>query len=284
MSRDFSQGPPSTQEVSRRTSIASSTIDSSEQEESSSASRMHESPASVTSSSSVPLRAENAWNKDYVPCLSPIASMSVVTGQDEMDSRGRTPSRWWEGSRAGDVASEGFGVLARSKRESKYMGVSKDAPMSPVLYENVASKSSNNGTWPVGEASQQLSYGPSEYPLEKVGWHETSQRPQQLPPTPASAPFTPNSRRLDISRLITLPPPYPRHHPAVNNSHPDLDYTRSVVRSLHERPKSTQFVMPIDPKSRADASLRILAGAPTFSPSAKCTVWNFPWRDVIGPI
>jgi hypothetical protein len=39
---------------------------------------------------------------------------------------------------------------------------------------------------------------------------------------------------MDISRFITLPPPYPRHHPAVNNSHPQLSNFRLTVRSLSD--------------------------------------------------
>ncbi len=35
-----------------------------------------------------------------------------------------------------------------------------------------------------------------------------------------------------MSRLVTLPPPYPRHHPAVNNNHPELSATRAAVRTL----------------------------------------------------
>jgi hypothetical protein len=35
-----------------------------------------------------------------------------------------------------------------------------------------------------------------------------------------------------VSRLITLPPPHPRHHPALNNNHPDLTAIRTVARSL----------------------------------------------------
>ncbi|KKY28508.1 hypothetical protein UCDDS831_g00248 [Diplodia seriata] len=47
--------------------------------------------------------------------------MAVSTVPDEEDSRGRSASRWWEGSANG---SQGRGKkLERSKRESKYMGV-----------------------------------------------------------------------------------------------------------------------------------------------------------------
>jgi hypothetical protein len=48
------------------------------------------------------------------------------------------------------------------------------------------------------------------------------------------APPTPNPRHLDVSRLVTLPPPYPRHHPAVNNNHPDLTAIRTSVRALSD--------------------------------------------------
>jgi len=47
-------------------------------------------------------------------------------------------------------------------------------------------------------------------------------------------PFTPNPDHLDVSRLVTLPPPFPRHHPAVNNNHPDLTSIRTVVRALSD--------------------------------------------------
>ena len=165
--------------------------------------------------------------KDYVPCLSPIASMSAVTGRDEMDSRGRAPSRWWEGQSNSSNNGDGFKVLERSKRESKYM--------SAVLeHETIA-----DGPVRYNEAtgsSQPPLYGPDEYPPEKTGLHDQSGfiPPPPHPPTPMSAPYTPDPWKLDISRLITLPPPYPRHHPAVNNSHPDLADIRGVVRSLND--------------------------------------------------
>lgn len=245
LKRDFgqTQGVAPLEDTSKRTSIASSALaDSSSQDGGSSFSRKHESPSSNTTSSSAQNRPESGWMKDYVPCLSPIASMSIVTGQDEMDSRGRAPSRWWEDrSRSGDAGhGDAFNVLGRSKRESKYMGVPKEARDSPALYEPMLSGAgyTSDAQRQGGESSYQPSYGPNEYPPEKVGWHEGGQpgvpRPAQ-PPTPASAPYTPDPKRLDISRLVTLPPPYPRHHPAVNNSHPDLADSRAVVRSLHEK-------------------------------------------------
>ena len=227
-------------DTSKRTSIASSALgDSSSQGDVSAVSRMHESPSSATSNSSAHHRPESTWWNDYIPSLSPIASMSVVTGQDEMDSRGRAPSRWWEDkSHSGSMShGDAFSVLERSKRESKYMGVSKEARHLPAVYESGPSFSTSTPPQR-GAQSQQSPYRPSDYPPEKVGWHEDEpQGPHSshLPITPRSAPFTPDPRKLDISRLVTLPPPFPRHHPAVNNNHPDLADIRAVVRSLNEK-------------------------------------------------
>ncbi|MCJ1225883.1 hypothetical protein MMC12_002532 [Toensbergia leucococca] len=178
----------------------------------------------------------SAW-KDYVPCLSPIASISVGTGRGEMDSRGRTPSRWWESNSSGSAPGDAFKVLERSKRESKYMGLPREARISPSSYENgVLTSAFKQPRRPI-RSSQETFNGADEYPPEKVGWHNDSSSlppPPPHPPTPQSAPYTPDPRKLDISRLVTLPPPYPRHHPAVNNSHPDLASIRAIVRSLND--------------------------------------------------
>lgn len=237
---DAKRLPPKTV-PSKRTSIASSTqADSSSQDESSSVSRKLESPSSATTNSSAQNR-ESAWLNDYIPSLSPIASMSIVTGQDEMDSRGRAPSRWWEDhSHSAEATDDVFNVLGRSKRESKYMGVPREARMAPILYEDNVSGSPANLGGHAAKPSRPPAHDPNEYPHEKGGWQEeasSSVVSSQYPPTPASAPYTPDPRRLDVSRFITLPPPYPRHHPAVSNSHPDLADTRAVVRSLHEEEK-----------------------------------------------
>lgn len=263
--------PPEEQRVSssrevtsKRTSIASSALGDSSSQASqgdlSAASRTHESPSSATTNSSTQHRSESTWWKDYVPCLSPIASMSIVTGQDEMDSRGRAPSRWWEDqSRSGDAGqADAFNVLGRSKRESKYMGVARN---SPALYENAQSSSTNNVHWQAQNSNQQPSYGLDEYPPEKVGWHEedpSAPTVPQYPPTPHSAPFTPDPKRLDISRLVTLPPPYPRHHPAVNNNHPELSDVRDVVRSLNQKEevesvKESYQTQILEKRQRADS-------------------------------
>lgn len=206
--------------------------------ESPSTSRNHGSSITSSCDSSPQNWPETTWWKDYVPSLSPIASMSIVTGQDEMDSRGRAPSRWWEDHSGESAHGDAFKVLERSKRESKYMGVPKEARNSPALYEDGYSAPARNTRRQAGETSQQSTYGPDEYPPDKIGWHEGTSAlppPPAHPPTPQSAPYIPDPRRLDISRLVTLPPPYPRHHPAVNNNHPDLADVRAVVRSLHDK-------------------------------------------------
>lgn len=191
----------------------------------------HDSPITRSTNSSPQHRPESSWWNDYVPCLSPIASMSMVTGQDEMDSRGRAPSRWWEEHSGEPAPGDAFKVLERSKRESKYMGLPPEARNSPALYESGVSSSVNFSS------NQHNVLTSDAYPLEKGGWHHVpaSLPPPPLhPPTPQSAPYTPDPRKLDVSRLVTLPPPYPRHHPAVNNNHPDLAEIRAVVRCVQD--------------------------------------------------
>ncbi|KAJ4012909.1 hypothetical protein NW752_006181 [Fusarium irregulare] len=167
------------------------------------------------------------WSGNYMPSLSPILSMSVSENYENGSSRGRPPSRWWESDSQGEASH-----LGRSKRESKYMGVTKtqwveeDRP--PVLYEEQGSV--------------------SEYPPEKTGWHEQSEpslTPQQfafattsnMGSSPCS---TINRDHLDVSRLVTMPPPYPRHHPAVNNKHPELTSIRTAVRALSQLDELTK--------------------------------------------
>ncbi|EEP80438.1 predicted protein [Uncinocarpus reesii 1704] len=142
-----------------------------------------------------------------------------------MSSRGRPASRWWESQTGSECGGSGQG-MRRSKRESKYMGLhlrevmEQDCGTSPVA-DNPALYTNNPF----------LVYGPNEYPPEKVGWHE------QLPATQAGVRRASSNReaqKLDISRLVTLPPPYPRHYPGVNNNHPDLGFYRTTVRSVTE--------------------------------------------------
>jgi hypothetical protein len=162
-------------------------------------------------------RPESTWWNNYQPCLSPIASLNM--SNDEMSSRGRAPSRWWE-SKTGSSSEGDERRVHRSKRESKYMGLPRDA----MHWDQELTPSAPNE---VRMSDIPSEYGPDVYPPEKVGSNDGS---------PANSTGTghqyPGRRSLDISRLITLPPPYPRHHPAVNNSHPDLVTHRTTVRSI----------------------------------------------------
>ena len=177
------------------------------------------SPAGVSDT-----RSEAPWWSNYQPCLSPIASMS---NNDEKSSRGRTPSRWWE-SRSG---SDGVARhVERSKRETKYMGLPRE------LREAMQLGASQDGSVHEDPSSQP---GASDYPAEKTnpekfGVYEDEQFSPvyTISTLRASQPAVP--RKLDVSRLVTLPPPYPRHYPAVNNSHPDLVSYRTVVRSVSD--------------------------------------------------
>lgn len=190
-----------------------------------------DSPASV--SSQPRSRGDIPHRGNFQPCLSPIPSMAMSTVPDEEDSRGRTASRWWEASADGSQGRGGR-KLERTKRESKYMGVHRDA-YENLQWEVQASPAASSTPGPSGNYAQ---YGPNEYPPEKVGSQE------QLYHQPASAqsnhfflhsaPTTPDPFKLDVSRLVTLPPPYPRHYPAVNNNHPHLAELRSTHRAMSD--------------------------------------------------
>ncbi|EFX05465.1 hypothetical protein CMQ_3534 [Grosmannia clavigera kw1407] len=184
------------------------------------------------------------WQQsNYMPSLSPILSMSVSEHHDDNSSRGRTASRWWESSSYG---GDGAGRLERSKRESKYMGVPKEAREALQWTDNPEPLSGNSLPGPADDAGLGIggsssSYyrayeNSSEYPLEKIP--EPLHTPQahvlnaQTSSPALTAPNTPSAAQLDVSRLVTLPPPYPRHHPALSNNHPELSSIRSAVRSL----------------------------------------------------
>ncbi|KAK4238008.1 hypothetical protein C8A03DRAFT_15503 [Achaetomium macrosporum] len=173
--------------------------------------------------SPAPPANQNWQTSNYMPSLSPILSMSVSDAVDEEDSRGRPASRWWEADSTGAPGPR----IERSKRESKYMGVPKEG-LEALQWVDEPNSS------PAPGSSKHTSY-----PREKTGWHD--QDPASTPQafsrsslSSSSAPATPNPDHLDVSRLVTLPPPYPRHHPAVNNNHPELAQTRSAVRAISD--------------------------------------------------
>lgn len=166
------------------------------------------------------------WAESFKPSLSPIPSMAVSTVPDESDSRGRSASRWWEAGQSGAGSIGNPDRIEKSRRETKYMGVN------PAALQASAEPMPEPSP---GTSSQSYMYGSDEYPPEKVGWHDglDLDTPMQTPHrVPAS---TPGVEPLDVSRLVTLPPPYPRHHPAVNNSHPRLNDLRGEHRFLADQ-------------------------------------------------
>lgn len=175
-------------------------------------------------------RPEPSWGNTYKPSLSPIASLSM--SNDEMSSRGRAHSRWWE-SKTGSSSEGGERRVQRSKQESKYMGLPREALQEPHTdYSRGKEAEPYSGDYSTG---QYTPYGPDEYPPEKVGWHGEPAPPSD--PDTAGYGFVGRFQedpKMDVSRLITLPPPYPRHYPAVNNSHPDLVSYRTLVRSISD--------------------------------------------------
>jgi hypothetical protein len=188
-----------------------------------------DSPASVASSSGA--RDAGPWAR-HQPVLSPIPSMAMSTvpdpdEHDEHESRGRAPSRWWESS-AGSLGHPHR--IERSKRESKYMGLPREA-MASLQWQEEPSPSLHSSSTPRTGSKQG-----GEYPPEKVGWHEDMGAGPASTPTyfRPSVPNTPDPHMLDVSRLVTLPPPYPRHYPANDNNHPDLETLRSTLESLRD--------------------------------------------------
>lgn len=179
-------------------------------------------------------RPSNPWGDRFKPCLSPIPSMAVSTVPDEEDSRGRSASRWWEESVDGSFGNGGR-RLERTRQESKYMS------LHPQELFITAQSSPNQSTPTPGASKQTFQYGPDEYPQEKIGWHEEDGLYTPSNPPSASllsprdkAPVRRLTGRsaLDVTRLVTLPPPYPRHYPAVNNSHPALSTLRASHRAV----------------------------------------------------
>lgn len=195
-------------------------------------SKFGESTSAPPSANAVPLSpsgpapGNSNYNSNFRPSLSPILSMSISSHHDD-DSRGRPASRWWESASSGESTK-----WERSKRESKYMGVPKEAREALQWTDSPVEGSSRR------EPS-------NEYPPEKQGWQESpaeqsyhqtysAQPTLSIAQKSISLPNTPNPNYLDVSRLVTLPPPYPRHHPAVNNNHPDLADIRASTRTLSD--------------------------------------------------
>ncbi|KAJ8111634.1 hypothetical protein OPT61_g5814 [Boeremia exigua] len=206
----------------------------------------HTEPASPSSASSQRAR-DASWVNNYHPSLSPIPSMAMSTIPDEEDSRGRSASRWWES----DDGSQGVGGrrLERTKRESKYMGLVMETQ------ESFHQDGQNQPTpqhYRASSSNRPAAYGPDEYPPEKAGLQDgKGKQPASFDFFPTPTPPAIDPHKLDVSRLVTLPPPYPRHHPAVNNNHPDLASIRSSLRTLTDNGEVKTTKANFDSKTEA---------------------------------
>jgi hypothetical protein len=177
-------------------------------------------------------RPPNHWGDKFQPCLSPIPSMAVSTVPDEEGSRGRSASRWWEDSIDGSMGNGGH-RLGRTRQEAKYMS------LHPQELYGAAQASPNSSMPTPGTSKVVLQYGPDEYPAEKVTWCEDERQhtPHHSAALLSLRNKTPISHlvkksAMNVTRLVTLPPPYPRHYPAVNNSHPALSTLRANHRAV----------------------------------------------------
>ena len=191
----------------------------------------------ITDGSSIPDTNERQWGEAFKPSLSPIPSMNVSSVKDDDSSRGRTASRWWEEGRSGSGSIGNPDRIEKTTRETKYMGVKPGDFQESSQPSPQSSK--YTGSTPNASANA-LAYGPDEYPPEKVGWHENGdfETPQATPSYPKERKVsTPGAQMLDVSRLITLPPPYPRHHPALSNNHPLMADLRNEHRALSDQTK-----------------------------------------------
>ena len=173
------------------------------------------------------------WGETFKPSLSPIPSMAVSTVPDEGSSRGRQPARWWEQGSSGEGSIGKPDRIQKTLRETKYMGIN------PAMLQDNDQPTPNSGRHTgstPGPSNQAFAYGPDEYPPEKVGWHENGDFETPIPtPSHLRKSSTPGGMSLDVSRLVTLPPPYPRHHPALNNNHPLMADLRGWHRELADR-------------------------------------------------
>ncbi|KAM5470260.1 hypothetical protein MauCBS54593_004145 [Microsporum audouinii] len=171
---------------------------------------------------------ESGIGNGYKPALSPIASMSM---SNEESSRGRAPSRWWE-SQTGSDSGDAGGKVSRTKRETKYMGLPREMREAMQMDHLTPTQTAYDQQYS-GEQNSFANYGPDEYPPEKVGWNEPD-TPRPPGPSRTLSAINREARKLDISRLVTLPPPYPRHYPGVNNNHPDMAFYRTTVRTISD--------------------------------------------------
>ena len=198
---------------------------------SSASSRDDFTPGTDVASEDMERSESRQWGEIYKPSLSPIPSMNVSSIQDQESSRGRAPSRWWEQSAEGSISVGNPDRIEKSHRETKYMGINAAALQDNN--EDSPRNTLNNKSVTPGASIESFDLGPNEFPPEKVGFHERLDLETPIPtPGRLRKSIAEGAAPLDVSRLVTLPPPYPRHYPAVKNKHPLLSGLRDEYRSL----------------------------------------------------
>jgi len=206
-------------------------------------------------------RPESTWWKDYQPALSPIASMS----HDELSSRGRAPSRWFE-SHSNSQSDGAAHKVKRSKRESKYMGLPNELLQSGIFEVDTT-------TGALYSTQQDDCYPDEKADPHTFGFYDDHERATPRPRRISNGPSSP--ALLDISRFVTLPPPYPRHHPAVNNSHPRLVGYRNLARSLSDmsdlRDRKARHTISAE-ALRGDTERRLVEGRRTFKANIQAQI------------
>lgn len=167
------------------------------------------------------------------PCLPP-DFMALSTAHEDIHDRGRPSSRWWEAS-AAPGSTETSRKAELTAEATEYSGL----PTKSV--EDIQTASGILGHDLHERSPPDLGEQPALWKQDNSGKILSVLTPK-----------TSQSAKLDISRLITLPPPYPWCNPALKNNHPELQEYRVILEHIKDR-------------SHLDASLDNLAPNQDFS-------------------
>lgn len=155
--------------------------------------------------------------------VSPVSSRARFWDDNRTEhSRGRTPSRWWDGSVDGSGAVRSDGMAEEDQFGRRYKRRSS--------LREIAQATRN-----ADYTNPSAFLGSSAYPPEKVGRPEGSPAAGPSRPRATPRPVTkPRLIRLDVLPLLTLLPPYPPQFPAVSNSHPRFASYRDMLREMKD--------------------------------------------------
>ncbi|KAI5777295.1 hypothetical protein EDC01DRAFT_636020 [Geopyxis carbonaria] len=163
--------------------------------------------------------------------------------RDEESSRGRTSSRWWETSGEGGSISDGRAVRSDGlgddesgcgfpRRSARY---SKTPRASLREIAEFVTSPRQSGLGELGD-NPAAYLNSARFPPDRKQHVSTSRSRSRAPTsrTRNSPPRRAVKTSLDIAPLLTLLPSYPLPYPAANNSHPDLEVFRTLVRTLSQ--------------------------------------------------